>query len=136
MKYEPIWGRFTADHPEAAPLAATLLIRQYIEGRDERIVTELEKMVGACNSVATIMEFERLFAEGARYAAGLLKPGDAPDDTVIKLVQFENLAAKRKNELSRARSEGILLEDVPRPPKMGGKKIYGQLRVRRSLTYG
>jgi hypothetical protein len=132
---QPLWSRLTTVHPDTVNFALLILIPQLAEVRfdlRESSAWELENIVDTCCDVRVLGEVEKRFAEAARSFNDSAKPGDAPSYAVIKLAQLANRAASRKNALARAGTDGLLLDEKPKPPK-GGAMFQ---TARKALAYG
>jgi hypothetical protein len=131
----PLWAGLVRMHPEHAVFFVSYVV-DLLGDKDASArasaAWEIEKVIGACDSVEGLGKLEKYFAQVARGFGDSAKPGDAPSYAVIKLAQLANRAASRKNLLARAGTDGLLLDEKPRPPKGGA--IFQT--TRRALTYG
>jgi HEAT repeat protein len=85
----------------------------------------LGTVLDACSDAASLGEFERRFAEGARALRASQKRGrDA--GAMQDLARLANRIAIKRNELSRAGTDGLLLDEIPKAPKKD--KVYQEMR--------
>jgi hypothetical protein len=108
------------------PSAVPLLVEE-LENKEKdkyAIVIPLEQALKDCKSAADIREFE----DGLKVGVGVVKKRFGKDrvaEVQFIVLQFMLRAAKKKDEL--AQDKGILLTDIPKPPKKGG--IYRLRKV-------
>jgi len=111
------------------PSAVPLLVEELAnKGKDKHaIVIPLRHVLEDCKSAADINGFE----DRLRVGMGLVKKRFGKDgmaEVQFIVSQFLCAAAKKKNEL--ASDKGILLTDIPKPPKKGGVYRLRKVMVR------
>jgi HEAT repeat protein len=87
------------------------------------ICSSLERILDRCKTPKSVEEFERLLQIGF---SELVKKPDLCNLAITKVDvgQLRGRSAKKKNKLIK--DQGILLNDIPKPPKKG--RIYQRLR--------
>jgi HEAT repeat protein len=83
----------------------------------------LENILGACKTNKEVLEFESKLQEGYGKLRKMQSKGDLTNTCKV-VAELKTTAAKRKSEL--ADDKGILLSNIPKPPKRG--KIYSSIR--------